>query len=76
MTKVEPVEKTSRKINLTKKETKRIVDPVFGSVIWALAQGDKAERLLGGWMTPPPTHSAIRARTARAASTGESRFLR
>lgn len=43
MTKAELVEKVSAKINLTKKDTERVVNIVFGSIIQALAQGDKVE---------------------------------
>lgn len=43
MTKAELVEKISQKINLTKKDTERVVNIVFGSIIQALAQGDKVE---------------------------------
>mgnify|MGYP001173456902 CR=1 FL=1 len=43
MTKAEMVEKISAKINLTKKDTERVVNIVFGSVISALAKGDKVE---------------------------------
>ncbi len=43
MTKVEMVEKVSSKINLTKKDTERVVKIVFESIIQALAQGDKVE---------------------------------
>ncbi len=43
MTKAEMVEKVSAKINLTKKDTERVVNIVFGSVISALAKGDKVE---------------------------------
>ncbi len=43
MTKAEMVEKVSSKINLTKKDTARVVNIVFGSIIQALAQGDKVE---------------------------------
>ena len=41
MTKAELVEKVSTKINLTKKDTERVVNIVFGSIIQSLAQGDK-----------------------------------
>ncbi len=43
MTKAEMIEKVSSKINLTKKDTERVVKIVFGSIIQALAQGDKVE---------------------------------
>ncbi|MEE9240871.1 MAG: HU family DNA-binding protein [bacterium] len=43
MTKAEMVEKVSLKINLTKKDTERVVNIVFGSIISALAQNDKVE---------------------------------
>ncbi len=43
MTKAEMVEKVSSKINLTKKDTERVVNIVFGSIISALAQNDKVE---------------------------------
>ena len=43
MTKAEMVEKVSSKINLTKKDTERVVNIVFGSIIQALTQGDKVE---------------------------------
>ncbi len=43
MTKAEMVEKVSAKINLTKKDTERVVNIVFGSIIQALTQGDKVE---------------------------------
>ncbi|MDA0999972.1 MAG: integration host factor subunit beta [bacterium] len=43
MTKAELVEKISPKINLTKKDTERVVNIVFGSIIQSLAQGDKVE---------------------------------
>ncbi|MEE9275812.1 MAG: HU family DNA-binding protein [bacterium] len=43
MTKAELVERISSKINLTKKDTERVVNIVFGSIIQALAQGDKVE---------------------------------
>lgn len=43
MTKAELVEKVSAKINLTKKDTERVVNIVFGSIIQALAGGDKVE---------------------------------
>lgn len=43
MTKAEMVEKVSSKINLTKKDTERVVNIVFGSIISALAEGDKVE---------------------------------
>ncbi len=43
MTKAEMVEKVSSKINLTKKDTARVVNIVFGSIIQVLAQGDKVE---------------------------------
>ena len=43
MTKAELVEMISQKINLTKKDTERVVNIVFGSIIQALAQGDKVE---------------------------------
>jgi len=43
MTKAEMVEKVSSKINLTKKDTERVVNIVFGSIISALAKGDKVE---------------------------------
>jgi integration host factor beta subunit len=43
MTKAELVEMISQKINLTKKDTERVVNIVFGSIIRALAQGDKVE---------------------------------
>ena len=43
MTKAELVEKVSTKINLTKKDTERVVNIVFGSIIQALARGDKVE---------------------------------
>ena len=43
MTKAEMVEKVSSKVNLTKKDTERVVNTVFESIIQALAQGDKVE---------------------------------
>lgn len=43
MAKAEMVEKVSSKINLTKKDTERVVNIVFGSIISALAEGDKVE---------------------------------
>ena len=43
MTKVEMVEKVSSKINLTKKDTERVVKIVLESIIQALAQGEKVE---------------------------------
>jgi integration host factor subunit beta len=43
MTKAEMVEKVSSKINLTKKDTERVVNIVFGSIITALAKDDKVE---------------------------------
>ncbi len=43
MTKAEMVEKVSSKINLTKKDTERVVNIVFGSIISALSEGDKVE---------------------------------
>ena len=43
MTKAELVEMISQKINLTKKDTERVVNIVFGSIIQALAQGGKVE---------------------------------
>ena len=43
MTKAEMVEKVSPKINLSKKDTERVVNTVLKSIIQALAQGDKAE---------------------------------
>ena len=43
MTKIEMVEKVSSKINLTKKDTERVVKIVLESIIQALAQGDKVE---------------------------------
>ena len=43
MTKAEMVEKVSSKINLSKKDTERVINTVFESIIRALAQGDKVE---------------------------------
>ena len=43
MTKAELVERIAAKINLTKKDTERVVNIVFGSIIQALAQGEKVE---------------------------------
>ncbi|MFP6868401.1 MAG: HU family DNA-binding protein [Nitrospinota bacterium] len=43
MTKAELVEKVSSKINLTKNDTERVVNIVFGSIISALASGEKVE---------------------------------
>jgi len=43
MTKAELVERIAAKINLTKKDTERVVNIVFGSIIQSLAQGDKVE---------------------------------
>ncbi len=43
MTKAELVEQIAEKINLTKKDTERIVNIVFGSIMGALADGDKVE---------------------------------
>ena len=43
MTKAELVEQIAEKINLTKKDTERIVNIVFGSIMGALAEGDKVE---------------------------------
>ncbi|MFQ5913324.1 MAG: HU family DNA-binding protein [Nitrospinota bacterium] len=43
MTKAELVEKVSEQIHLTKKETERVVNIVFGCVVDALRQDDKVE---------------------------------
>ncbi len=43
MTKAELVERIARKINLTKKDTERVVNLVLGSIINALAEDDKVE---------------------------------
>ncbi|MFQ6112258.1 MAG: HU family DNA-binding protein, partial [Nitrospinota bacterium] len=43
MTKAELVEKISEKISLTKKDTERVVNIVFGSIVRALSEGDKVE---------------------------------
>ena len=43
MTKAELVEKVSDRIDLTKKETERIVNLVFGSIADALSTGEKVE---------------------------------
>ncbi len=43
MTKAEMVKKVSSKINLSKKDTERVVNTVLESIIRALAQGDKVE---------------------------------
>ena len=43
MTKAELVEKVSERIDLTKKETERIINIVFGCVVEALRQDDKVE---------------------------------
>ena len=43
MTKAELVEQIAEKINLTKKDTERVVNIVFGSIMSALATGDKVE---------------------------------
>ena len=43
MTKAELVEILSEKINLTKKDSERIVNIVFGSIVNSLAEGDKVE---------------------------------
>ncbi len=43
MTKAELVEKISEKISLTKKDTERVVNIVFGSIVSALSEGDKVE---------------------------------
>jgi integration host factor beta subunit len=43
MTKAELVEKVSEQINLTKKETERVVNLVFGSIVDALSAGEKVE---------------------------------
>ena len=43
MKKTELVAQVAAKINLTKKDTERIVNVIFGSIIQALAQGDKVE---------------------------------
>ncbi len=43
MTKAELVEKVSDRIDLTKKETERIVNLVFGSIVDALSTGEKVE---------------------------------
>jgi integration host factor subunit beta len=43
MTKAELVEKVSERIDLTKKETDRIVNLVFGSIVDALSTGEKVE---------------------------------
>ncbi len=43
MTKAEMIEKVSSKINLTKKDTERVVKIVLESIIQVLAQGDKVE---------------------------------
>ncbi len=43
MTKAELVEQIAEKINLTKKDTERVVNIVFGSIMGALSQGDKVE---------------------------------
>jgi integration host factor subunit beta len=43
MTKAEMVERVSSKINLTKKDTERVVNIVFGNIISALSEGDKVE---------------------------------
>ncbi|MFQ5894713.1 MAG: HU family DNA-binding protein [Nitrospinota bacterium] len=43
MTKAELVERISEKMHLTKKETERVVNLVFGSIVQALSEGDKVE---------------------------------
>ena len=43
MTKAELVEILSEKINLTKKDSERIVNIVLGSIVNSLAEGDKVE---------------------------------
>jgi integration host factor subunit beta len=43
MTKAELVEQIAEKINLTKKDTERIVNIVFGSIMNSLSNGDKVE---------------------------------
>ncbi len=43
MTKAELVEKIAAKINLTKKDTERVVNIVFGSIIQSLSKSDKVE---------------------------------
>lgn len=43
MTKAELVERVADQINLTKKETERIVNIVFGCVVDALSQDEKVE---------------------------------
>ncbi len=43
MTKAELVEQIAEKINLTKKDTERIVNIVFGNIMSSLSEGDKVE---------------------------------
>ena len=43
MTKAELVEQIAEKINLTKKDTERVVNIVFGSIMTSLSEGDKVE---------------------------------
>jgi integration host factor subunit beta len=67
MTKAELAERVSLKINLTKKETERIINIIFGSVVGALESGDKVE--LRGFGSFRVRHRA--SREGRNPKTGE-----
>ena len=68
MTKAELVDILSSKINLTKKDSERIVNIVLGSIINSLAEGDKVElRGFGSFRTRKRN-----SRDGRNPRTGES----
>ena len=68
MTKAELVDILSSKINLTKKDSERIVNIVLGSIINSLADGDKVElRGFGSFRTRKRN-----SRDGRNPRTGES----
>ena len=68
MTKAELVDILSSKINLTKKDSERIVNIVLGSIVNSLAEGDKVElRGFGSFRTRKRN-----SRDGRNPRTGES----
>ena len=68
MTKAELVDVLSARINLTKKDSERIVNIVLGSIINSLAEGDKVElRGFGSFRTRKRN-----SRDGRNPKTGES----
>ncbi|MED5579131.1 MAG: HU family DNA-binding protein [Nitrospinota bacterium] len=68
MTKAELIDRLSAKINLTKKDSERIVNIVLGSIVNSLAEGDKVElRGFGSFRS-----RQRKSRNGRNPRTGES----